>query len=176
MINIVASTICTFLTYLYLDTFFLPKVTPFEVCFYNFVSRVFHFISIDLSISLCLFLLIFELYENGTVCIMSYVPSFFHFIVLFLRFIQAAVIFLLSLIYNIPVCSYYTMYLLIPLLMYIRVVSRSFALWLLLPWIYLYVSWWTNKKSFCRLGFTSPRQELRAHRIRECLHLWDNGK
>lgn len=105
MINIVASTICTFFTYLYLAPFFLPKVTTSEVCFYNFVSRVFHFISIYLSISICLFLLIFELYENGTVCTMSYVPSFFHFIVMFLRFIQVAVIFLLSLIYNIPVCS-----------------------------------------------------------------------
>lgn len=158
MINIVASTICTLLTYLYLDPFFLPRWLLLKFVFI-ILSPEFFILSPSICLSLCLFLLIFELYENGTVCIMSYVPSFFHFIVMFLSFIQAAVIFLLSLIYNIPLCSYYTMYLLIPLLMYIRVVSRSFALWLLLPWIYLYVSWWTNKKSFCRLGFTSPRQK-----------------
>lgn len=174
MINIVAS-ICTFLTYLYLAPFFLPKVIPLELFFYNFVSRVFHFISIYLSISICLFLIIFELYENGTVCIGSYVLSFFHFIVVS-KIHPGCSDFLLSLIYNIPVCSYYTIYLPILLLMYIRVVSRSFALWLLLPWIYLYVYWWTNKMNFCRLGFTSLRQELRAHRIRGCLLLWDDGK
>lgn len=117
MINIVAS-ICTFLTYLYLAPFFLPKVTPLELCFYNFVSRVFHFISIYLSISICLFVIIFELYENGTVCIVSYVLSFFHFIVVS-KIHPGGSDFLLSLIYNIPVCSYYTIYLPIPLLMYI---------------------------------------------------------